>query len=475
MNRIFRETFAMEKMLAGAIAFHKDMLVAKHYVAPPSRAAAPARVSVIVRALGRTPEAIERTLASLAAQTCSTITALLVTDEHDAADEVVRRHRGTLDVRVIAPPAGSRGAGLWAGLTQVGEGYFALLDAGGEYYPNHLALLLERIDYFQRVKSRTVRIVHSGSVRRSELRDLVEREPWRDNANLPGAHYMRIESFGALGSHAGATLADGANPLSNAWLASADLLDPEILSDPGLDAGEERYLLLLLLEKAEAEFDYEVTVCPAADPAHMNEASLDPAAADRTRWRLRGRPPVAAAALLTPQPAGPVAAAAAPVDPLPGPAAPQDAPVGRRLGGLWAFRPVWRPGGFRSGRISAPQSGRGGGWHRSGATFPPIRPQGGSPLALAGGRRRLRLLRIALLCGFPKWRSHCLRATGDAAAMIDIYFAVTLLYGLETISRIKALPCMEAGTSLMPSSAGILHASSCRTRPETGAGTPLWD
>ena len=283
-NAIFRQRFAMEKMLAGAVAFHGEILARQGYVAAASGAKGP-RIAVVVRASGCSSGAIARTLESLTRQSCSRLTVLLAIDrDADDISESVCAFGAALDIRVIECAAGGGSRTLWPSLPAVDADYFTILKAGDECYPNHFALLLGRIETAGRATTRAIRIVGTGTAESSESKTLHEREEWHGPSMLATPHSMRLGRFSALSTAAVAALRSGRNPLSRLYLAAADLLDQDVLRDPGLESGEELYLLLCLLAKGRYEFSYAVTACsPWIGQGNGGEEAI--AAADWRKFR----------------------------------------------------------------------------------------------------------------------------------------------------------------------------------------------
>jgi hypothetical protein len=351
-HRIFREKFAMEKLLAGALAYHEDVLIERRRLIAVDTTQDDPRISVVLRTGGWTSAAIGRALDSLVAQTYPLITALLVVEEQSAEFEaLVARYTDVIDIRVVACAGDSGNSALRAGLREVRSECFSVMDGCDEYYPNHFALLLDRVGYLQRARSQVVKAVFSGSVRKSAGKELYESAKWFDNPAFAGPYHICIRNFGELGPEAIAEIPTGESSLPRAWLASADLLDGEILDSPDLpdaadvpDEADRLLLLLSLLEKTRFEFNYEITACVHVGDAECSgaDAPLSSDACARLRRRMWGRKIFDGVELdrLLAQPPAPAVVAPVPDAAPSGPGAPAEpaAPASllRRLVRSWA-------------------------------------------------------------------------------------------------------------------------------------------
>jgi hypothetical protein len=262
-KRIFETTISMEKLLKDATEFHREILVAKRYVpvTRPASAPPPPRISVIVRTGNRPRAMVKRALDSIAAQTWPYVSVIVVFYRDDPELlELVGEYRDRLEIQILSCPGGNRSKTLWAGLRAVKTDYFAVLDDDDELYPNHFALLMDAFDYYRTIKGDGVKFIYAGSVQQSDQKNLWE--SWPDKHNIPGPQHMRLHCFEPLSQARMWRLMQGGNYLAvNSWVASSQLLDSEVLSDPVLNLAEDYYLVLCFLEKTDLHFNYEITTC----------------------------------------------------------------------------------------------------------------------------------------------------------------------------------------------------------------------
>src|SRR5262249_6607028 len=126
-REVFEQTFAAEKMLANAVAYHEKVQAAR----AARRRALPTdpRVSVVVRCGGRPIELLKQAVDSIRNQTVGTFTVILAKHQDLDVSPIVSDLSGRVtaftEVEVFS---GNRAQTLIAGLDRVETEFFAMLD-----------------------------------------------------------------------------------------------------------------------------------------------------------------------------------------------------------------------------------------------------------------------------------------------------------------------------------------------------------
>jgi len=103
------------------------------------------KVSVIVRTYNR-PELLAKALESLKSQTFKEFETIVINDGGAQSAEQVSRDAGLAGLRYYRAPHGGPSAALNRGLEMARGGYIAFLDDDDIVYPNHLEVLVNRLD-----------------------------------------------------------------------------------------------------------------------------------------------------------------------------------------------------------------------------------------------------------------------------------------------------------------------------------------
>lgn len=279
-HAIFSEHLALDRLPALLTAFHSGVMDQKGPVDTTAAACRPS-VAYVVRTEGHP----DRVLRSLERQGYPGLRAFIVSRSPgmDVSD-VAGRFPG-LSCTVLPPVPGSASTPLWHGLRAVRESgaeMFGLVDDRDELFPNHVRTV---VDAMQNMDGRSwfgsFGVAYSGAVE-CALGEFT-RDRWAHDQSPPTSLARRLRHFRFY--HPG-YLDEGAHEVHpGALLARTTLLDEEVLEDPGLDEGAERYLQLLLAEKSLFAFACEVTVA-----THDREDDVDQSRhirpLDETRQRI---------------------------------------------------------------------------------------------------------------------------------------------------------------------------------------------
>jgi hypothetical protein len=244
-REIFESRFAAEIMIDNAVKYHAAVSSARQSALCQAEAAYSPFVSVILRCGSRPIEYVERAVRSIAKQTFGHFEVILVRHRDlDVTRVVGSDHSRIRQFRVVDCPGGNRSASLWSGLQAVGGDYFAVLDDDDWWFSDHFERLFHPWPESRLRKF----LAYSGSI--AECRDPREIEG--------GAKEKReIHTFGIKSRECWS--AAGAGLASNCFVASIDLLGPEVLADPGMETAEDSYLIVSLMRRAEPVFSYAAT------------------------------------------------------------------------------------------------------------------------------------------------------------------------------------------------------------------------
>jgi hypothetical protein len=164
---------------------------------------------------------------------------------------------------------------LWKGLRTVRAPFFGILDDDDSLHPNHVATLVERL-----LQTRNCRFAYSGVIQAEDEdgvyfdapnyhagfddRIISERRTLRFLEPFNKTRLLRLDNY----------------ITSNAWLASLDLLDSRVLTDPDLPVGEDLYLLLMFMRQTEFVPTWQPTAA-----CHFRSLSKDNSVLRRELWQ----------------------------------------------------------------------------------------------------------------------------------------------------------------------------------------------
>lgn len=277
-HTIFAEKFCLEKLFAGIDSFVNDVrratLICRKIVRERIGNTGPL-VQYIVRVGGRPVTMIRRCLESLAQQSYKRIGIIVVQFAEvpglgELLDSYESQFESTEVIRIHASNT-LRSNTLWKGLQAIRAPFFGILDDDDSLYVNHVATLLENL-----LHRKDCRFVYSGAVQAEddegiyfdasnyhfgpEERIIKERRTLRFLEPFNKTRLLRLDKYIP----------------SNAWLASLELLDARVLTDPGLSAGEDIYLLLMFAQRTEFVPTWQPTaVCHCRSISKDNSAFQD--------------------------------------------------------------------------------------------------------------------------------------------------------------------------------------------------------
>ncbi|MEO8368650.1 MAG: glycosyltransferase family A protein [Candidatus Solibacter sp.] len=244
-REIFEAKFAAEILLQNAVDYHEKMSERRAAGLRSARKSYSPLISVIVRCGCRGVEFVERAISSISRQTYGKFEVVLVRhQELDLSPLLNTRYPNIEAVRVIECSGGNRSASLWAGLGAVGGQYFAVLDDDDWWFSNHFETLF-------RVKPASAQsrfFAFSGSIAQLATRQAKDGCA-EDSRAVHSMGFTSQESWrGVVSIFA-----------SNCFVASTDLLTPDLLTDPQMETSEDSYLIASLMAQADPRFSYAAT------------------------------------------------------------------------------------------------------------------------------------------------------------------------------------------------------------------------
>jgi len=261
-QQIFRENFSAERMLQNACDYHNLRV----RLAGAASKQAP-EITVIVRSNENLP-GLQRTLQSIANQSDGTFNVLLMGSPQQSTTSTFQNAFASFTL--LEADNRDRVQSLWFALTQVASDYFAILDAGDEWMPNHVKCLLPD------THAPKAHFAYTGSI------------CVRDEPILTGEKILERRFVSAFGDCRTVSFFEAPEFIStNSFLASTDLLDQFILQPPPISAGEDTLLILELLCNAEPKFNHRATAI------HQERELPPPSGLDRTEImrRVAGKAP----------------------------------------------------------------------------------------------------------------------------------------------------------------------------------------
>jgi hypothetical protein len=244
-RRIFETTFTAEALLANAVAYHEQVTAARTAALADARRTYQPLISVIIRCGGRPISAVNTALRTIFAQTYGRFEVVFVRyRDIDLTPLLHLRAANLHSMRVVECPGAGRSATLWAGLAAITGEYFSILDDDDWLFSNHF----ERL--FQPFPTRRLErfMAFSGSIAEG-----LETRPIMGG----GAERRAVFKFGIEESSDACGIS--AAYASNCFVASADLLHPELLKDPGMSTAEDSYLVLSLMAQTTPRFSFAAT------------------------------------------------------------------------------------------------------------------------------------------------------------------------------------------------------------------------
>ena len=253
-QRVFRERFSAEKLLQNAVEYHRSMAP---WVSPGAgfssqTGSTTSLISVVVRCGGRPAEVLRRAVKCVADQTVGRYELILVRYKPIALDAIVSEFSRSIEsILVVDCFGGTRSNTLWCGLRQAKGKYFAILDDDDMLMPNHFQGLYPMAEgpttenYFGYTGFIQVRLQPGSAVPEGNRSP----ESMRERRFVAGFGISQCEGFFDQ-SHFFAP---------NSFLASTALLDHHLLADPQMATAEDSYLILSLLSKTQAQFNYRAT------------------------------------------------------------------------------------------------------------------------------------------------------------------------------------------------------------------------
>lgn len=244
-RQIFESRFTAEIMVESAIKYHTSMCSARASVLQSAEQFYSPFISVITRCGSQPLEYVQRAVQSVANQTYGQFEVLLVRHRNlDVTAVTQPKYPRIRSFQVVDVIGGNRSASLWAGLRLVRGEYFAVLDDDDWWFSTHFEQLFRPLPKSPQEHF----FAYSGTIVERRLPSVIE----------GGAEERReVHSFGITSRESWHAVT---SPMaSNCFVASTDLLHPELLVDPQMDTAEDSYLVLSLLGQKEPVFSYSAT------------------------------------------------------------------------------------------------------------------------------------------------------------------------------------------------------------------------
>jgi hypothetical protein len=242
-REIFEETFAAERMLENAAAYHEQARSA--HATRRSHLPAEPRISVVVRCGGR-PELLKGAVDSIRRQTYGAFTVILA--EHDELDasEILEDQSGRIQRFVEAKAiGGGRAETLIAGLKEVDTEFFAVLDDDDFWLSDHVETLFTA----GATADPTFDVVYSGAVGVAPTGTEIEIDLfWSRN----------ISHFG-LEPNPTRVVDVTKDFTSNCFVARSALLPPDLEILGGIETAEDSLLEALVARNKRPVFSYKPT------------------------------------------------------------------------------------------------------------------------------------------------------------------------------------------------------------------------
>lgn len=259
-HSVYKENFALDKMLENLFAFHQRVSENKNYVSPKLPPDIAPKVGVIMRAGGRGAEFLTRSIGSIAKQPYANLTLFIILwKEIDNLDAILKAYPN-LNISIVHEPSGTRSDCMWAGLKVAKDAnceLIGVLDDDDEYHVNMVGSLVDGY-LFQKSLSlpRPVVTIIGGCLVAGDNAQHMLVSDMVDENTIENDHSRHILHF-----HFGSDgqVSDGsftAHP--SAMLLVASYLDAEIMQNPRLSIAEDYYIWLLLAERGRLAFVPEI-------------------------------------------------------------------------------------------------------------------------------------------------------------------------------------------------------------------------
>lgn len=281
-RHVFESQFAGEIMIANAVEHHCRVSRARAERLSRAMERYTPLVSVIIRCGTRPAETVRRAVESVARQTYGRFQLIMVR-HHDLDLTWLSTSLGPNleSVQIVECPGGNCSRSLWSGLAAVEGDYFAVLDDDDWLFSNHFEQLFTPLP----AAPQSNYFAFSGAVG-------IENEP-REIAG-GGSDNRHIVRFGISSYEDLAAMSDSIS--TNGFVASRDLLHPDLLIDPKMDTAEDSFLILSLLAQTSPRFTCGATSVSELGGGDRVTAVLHPRRFDdclslHTRLSGRWRPP----------------------------------------------------------------------------------------------------------------------------------------------------------------------------------------
>jgi hypothetical protein len=256
-HQIFSEHYTLEKLLLGILPCHQQLIAQKGLISVsvsdrPSPASA---VEYIIPA--RKQSHTQLHLEQLSQQTYPHLAATIVTppQSREWVDSLLQSYTDRISFKVLESDPDYRSTALWTGLQNLSAAYFALLDAPGVIYPNHVQTLVSLLE-----KHPAIGVAYAGNLQPllSEITAETPAEltaaPPKDTSVELGLELGLFQPF-----HLDQFLKFDWSIAPHSFIARRSLLDSVLLQDPQLNAHEALCLLLHLAQRTQFLFSYELT------------------------------------------------------------------------------------------------------------------------------------------------------------------------------------------------------------------------
>ena len=260
-HRIFRETFALDRLFPALLELHRRVVVEKGYRPDPDpeyERDLPSVTYIVRTGGGRSLKLLRRALDSLVAQQYPKLKALLVLFRELPELDELRAEYPALDLKAVDDFGGLRSTAICAGMRNVDTDLLGLLDDDDVLSPNHVRMLVKALQYHDRRNWRgTLNMAYSGSVEVGETQPRVEHPEYRDEHTLTRIERRCIEHYrlyepGEMSRHQWY--------LINSFLVRRMLIDDELLDDPRIHTCEDLYVSLQIAQRTFLAFSGEVTM-----------------------------------------------------------------------------------------------------------------------------------------------------------------------------------------------------------------------
>ncbi|MBN2751625.1 MAG: glycosyltransferase [Rhodospirillaceae bacterium] len=254
-HTIFTETLSLDALLPNVLAVHRQVMETRSTPPKAQIVAEEPKITCIMRTGGRPAWMLERAVSSVARQSFNNVRIHYVAyRDQDGLDDMAARYPNIEHI-IDHVPGGNRSDTLWHGLSRVSSAYFTILDDDDEIFPNHYASLLST---FEKNSGHSalgpVGVCYSGSI---EVCDAAREQERADSFDVPRVTRIRMEQYSAYDVHEFAALRLSIGPYC--CLIKSNMIDTEILDNPGMSYSEDLYLLHLLATKTAFAFSWDVS------------------------------------------------------------------------------------------------------------------------------------------------------------------------------------------------------------------------